>query len=62
MTLAVEDGSVVAGADSYVTVAEFKQFATDRGETAAAEADDDQVEGPGAACRLSISLIRFTRT
>jgi hypothetical protein len=44
MTLIVEDGTLVANADSFVTVAEFKTFAASRGVTASAEADDDQVE------------------
>ena len=44
MTLIVEDGTIVASAESFVTVAEFKTFATNQGVTAAAEADDDQVE------------------
>jgi len=44
MTLTVEDGSIIAGAESFVTVAEFKTFAANRGAAAASEADDDQVE------------------
>jgi hypothetical protein len=44
MTLIVEDGTVVADANSFNTVAQFKTFATNNGATAAAEADDDQVE------------------
>ncbi len=44
MTLIVEDGTVVADANSFNTVTQFKTFATERGETVAAEADDDQVE------------------
>lgn len=44
MTLNVENGTVIENADSFNTVAQFKTFATERGETAAAEADDDQVE------------------
>lgn len=31
MTLIIEDGTVVAGANSYITVAEFKSWAGDRG-------------------------------
>jgi hypothetical protein len=40
----VEDGTGVAGANSYATVQEFKDFHTARGNTVLAEADDDQVE------------------
>lgn len=44
MTLIVEDGTIVDSAESFVTVAEFKTFAAKQGVTAAAEADDEQVE------------------
>jgi hypothetical protein len=44
MALTVEDGSGVAGANSYATAAEFVTFHTDRGNTALAEADTDQIE------------------
>lgn len=40
----VEDGTGVAGANSYATVAEFVAFHTDRGNTTLAEADTDQIE------------------
>jgi hypothetical protein len=33
MTIVVEDGSIVSGANSYITVAEFKSWANDRGIT-----------------------------
>ena len=44
MALIIEDGTVVANADSFVTVAEYKTWATNYGDPASAEADDDQVE------------------
>ena len=44
MSLTVEDGTNVAGANSYVTLAEFTTFMADRGETVIAEADNDQKE------------------
>jgi len=44
MALIIEDGSNVAGANSYVTVEEFQAFYVDRGNTTLAEADDEQVE------------------
>ena len=40
----VEDGTGVAGANSYATVDEFKAFHTQRGNTTLAEADTDQIE------------------
>ena len=40
----VEDGTGVAGANSYATVAEFVAFHTARGNTTLAEADNDQIE------------------
>jgi hypothetical protein len=43
MPLVIEDGTIVAGANSFNTVAEYKTFALNRGESTA-EADDDQVE------------------
>ena len=42
MSLTVEDGTNVAGANSYTTRAEFTTFMADRGETVIAEADNDQ--------------------
>jgi hypothetical protein len=40
----VEDGTGVAGANSYATVDEFVAFHTQRGNTTLAEADTDQIE------------------
>jgi hypothetical protein len=44
MALVVEDGSNVAGANSYTTAAEFVSFNTDRGNTVLAEADTSEIE------------------
>jgi len=44
MTLIVEDGTVVANSNTYVTVAEFISYAENQGNTAAAEADEEQIE------------------
>lgn len=40
----VEDGTGVAGANSYATAEEFVDFHTERGNTTLAEADTDQIE------------------
>lgn len=40
----VEDGTGVAGANSFATVEEFVNFHTERGNTTLAEADEDQIE------------------
>lgn len=44
MPLVIEDGTGVATANSYATVAEFVAFYVDRGNTVLAEADTDQIE------------------
>ena len=44
MTLIVEDGSVVADSNTYITVAQFQSYAANQGDIAASEADSDQVE------------------
>jgi len=44
MTIRVEDGTIVANANSYVTAAEFVSYESDRGNTTNAEADTDQIE------------------
>lgn len=44
MAFTVEDGSIVAGANSYATTAEFVTLMEDMGETTLAEADDEQIE------------------
>jgi len=44
MTVIVEDGTVVANANSYVTAEEFTDFVTARGYTSIAEADGEQQE------------------
>lgn len=41
MTLIIEDGTVVAGANSYITVAEYKSWAGDRG---IAFGSDEEIE------------------
>lgn len=44
MTVTVEDGTGVATANSFATVAEFVAFNVDRGNSTLAEADTDQIE------------------
>jgi len=42
MALVVEDGTIVAGANSYVTVTEYRAFAEDRGDTVVSETAEDE--------------------
>jgi hypothetical protein len=44
MALTIEDGTLVAGADSYVTVAEAKAYATKRGSAVFAALTDADIE------------------
>lgn len=44
MTVTVEDGTGLAAANSFATVAEFVAFNADRGNSTLAEADTDQIE------------------
>jgi hypothetical protein len=44
MTLIVEDGTVIANSNTYVTVDEFITYAENCGAIAAAEADEEQIE------------------
>lgn len=43
MSLVIEDGSIVAGANSYVTVAEIRDYATARGVTLPADNSDVEI-------------------
>lgn len=43
MSLIIEDGSIVAGAESFATVAELRQFAANRGKTVPAADGDCEV-------------------
>ena len=44
MAFTVEDGTNVAGANSFATVEEFQTYHADRGNTVIAEADTDQIQ------------------
>lgn len=44
MSLTVEDGTLVAGADSYVTLAEFQSYAANRGWTLRGTDPEDEID------------------
>lgn len=44
MTLIVEDGTAKSDSNTYITIAEFVSYAENQGNTAAAEADEEQIE------------------